>query len=219
MSTATLAGVPETALRRAGTPPVGRRSRWRLLAGVMVVLASVAGFVAFNTVATDTTPVLMVARPVPMGQPLSSGDVQVVDVRLAPGVEAVPAAELNLLVGRPAAVPLEPGALLTQAHVGPAAVPAAGEVLVAEAVPLPPSGLGAGSRVRVLVTPGGTGGAAAEGQGAVLASATATVVDVGPVDGSGGRVVSLLLRPSDGEQVATAAAAGRVSLVVQTGAG
>lgn len=218
MTTATLAGAPETAVRGGGTPPAGRRSRWRLLAGVMVVLASVSGFVAFNTMATDTTRVLMVARPVPMGQPLSTGDVQVVDVRLAPGVEAVPAAELGLLVGRPAAVPLEPGALLTRAQVGPPAVPAAGEVLVAVAVPLPPAGLGAGSRVRVLVTPGGTGGAA-EGQGGVLASASATVVDVGPVDGSGGRVVSLLLRPTDGEQVATAAAAGRVSLVVQAGAG
>jgi hypothetical protein len=39
MSTATLAGLPETALRGSGTPPAGRRSRWRLLAGVMVVLA------------------------------------------------------------------------------------------------------------------------------------------------------------------------------------
>jgi hypothetical protein len=180
----------------------------------------VAGFVAFNTAATDTTPVLMVARPVPMGQPLSSGDVQVVDVRLAPGVEAVPAAELGLLVGGPpGGGAASPGALLTRAHVGPAAVPAAGEVLVAIAVPLPPAGLAAGSRVRVLVTPGGTGGAAADGQGGVLASASATVVDVGPVDGSGGWVVSLLLRPTDGEQVATAAAAGRVSLVVQAGAG
>jgi hypothetical protein len=212
----------ESSLGEPAMPPVGRRNRWRLLAGVLVVFASAAGFVAFNTAATDTTPVLMVARPVAMGQPLSSADVRVVDVRLAAGVEAIPAGEVDLVVGRPAAVPLLAGALLTREQVGPAAVPQAGEVLVAVSVPLPPAGLAAGARVRVLVAPGGgTAGAAAtdEGQVGVLATATATVAEVGPVDGTGGRVVSLLLRSVDGEQVATAAMLGQVSLILEAGAG
>jgi Flp pilus assembly protein CpaB len=213
----------ESSLGEPAMPPVGRRNRWRLLAGVLVVLASVAGFVAFNTVAADTTPVLVVARPVPMGQPLTRADVRVVDVRLAPGVEAVPAGEVDLVLGRPAAVPLSAGVLLTREQVGPAAVPRSGEVLVAVSVPLPPPGLAAGARVRVLVGPaGGAAGAAASGDGglgALLASATATVAEVGPVDGTGGRVVALLLVSADGERVVTAAMRGQVSLVLEAGAG
>jgi hypothetical protein len=223
MTTGTLTMAAGSGLGEPAMPAVGRRHRWRLLAGVLVVLASVAGFVAFNTVAADTTPVLVVARPVPMGQPLSRADVRVVDVRLAPGVAAIPAGEVDLVMGRPAAVPLSAGALLSREQVGPAAVPRAGEVLVAVSVPLPPPGLAAGARVRVLVGAdgGGATGAAASGDGGlgVLASATATVAEVGPVDGTGGRVVALLLGSADGERVVTAAMRGQVSLVLEAGAG
>jgi hypothetical protein len=181
-----------------------------------------AGFVAWNVSATDTTAVLAVARPVPMGQTLTAADVQVVDVRLALGVELVPASEVGSVLGRPAAVSLSQGALLAPGQVGPAAVPTAGEVLVAVQVPLPPAGLSAGSRVRVLVTPTGTTGGATGAGGepvVVSASSSATVVELGPVDGNGARVVSLLLAAGDGESVATAAAVGRVVLVVEAAGG
>ncbi|MGH3683069.1 MAG: SAF domain-containing protein [Natronosporangium sp.] len=216
-----LTRAPRTNSADGSLPPAGRGRRWRLLAGVLVVAASMAGFVAWNVSATDTTPVLAVARPVSMGQVLTSADVRVVDVRLAPGVAVVPAGEVGSVVGRPAAVSLSPGGLLAPGQVGPAAVPAAGEVLVAVQVPLPPAGLAPGSRVRVLVTPtGATGGATgAGGEPVVLASAAATVVELGPVDGNGALVVSLLLRVGDGEPVATAAAVGRVVLVVEAAGG
>jgi hypothetical protein len=216
-----LTRAPQTNPAGGGSAPVGWGRRWRLLAGVLVVAASMAGFVAFNISATDTTGVLVVARPVPMGQPLSAADVQVADVRLAPGVEAVPASAIGSVVGRPAAVALSPGALLAPGQVGPVAVPTAGQVLVAVQVPLPAAGLAAGSRVRVLVTPTGPGAASGAGDEAVvvLASAVATVAELGPVDGNGARVVSLLLRAGDGQPVATAAAVGQVVLIVEAAGG
>lgn len=218
-----LTRAPRTNPADGPSPPRERRgSRWRLLGGVLVVAASMAGFVAWNVSATDTTAVLAVARPVPMGQTLTAADVQVVDVRLALGVELVPASEVGSVLGRPAAVSLSQGALLAPGQVGPAAVPTAGEVLVAVQVPLPPAGLSAGSRVRVLVTPTGTTGGATGAGGepvVVSASSSATVVELGPVDGNGARVVSLLLAAGDGESVATAAAVGRVVLVVEAAGG
>jgi hypothetical protein len=219
-----------TTAARAATPataaaPVGRRSRWRVAAGVLVVIAAAAGFVAWNTAATEATGVLVVTRPVPVGQPITAADVRVVDVPLAPGMEVVTEPELGSVVGRPAAVPLVPGAVLAPDQVGAPVLPASGEVLVAVAVPLPPVGLAAGSRVRVLVTAagGGQAAAAAPADGGVVGLLTpatsATVVDVGLADGTGARVISLLLAAEAGEQVAAAAAAGRVSLVVEPGVG
>jgi hypothetical protein len=198
----------------ASAPPAGRRSRWRLVAGALVVVAAAAGFTAYGTAAAGTSPVLVVTRPVAMGAPLTAADVGVAEVRLAPGVRAVPGSQAGAVVGRPAALPLSPGMLLAPEHVGPAAVPAAGQVLVAVAVLLPPAGLAPGVRVRVLVTPGGGAGPVGGGTaGLVTPAAEAAVVQVGPADGSGARVVSLLLSAGDGDRVAVAAAAGRVSLV------
>jgi hypothetical protein len=203
----------------ATAPPVGRRNRWRLVAGALVVVAAAAGFAWYGTAAADLSPVLVVTRPVALGAPVTAGDIGVAEVRLGPGVQAMPGSQAGAVVGRPAAVPLWPGMLLAPEHVGPAAVPAAGEVLVAVAVALPPAGLAPGSRVRVLVTPGDGTAAGAAGPvdgdtaGLVTPQASATVVEVGPADGSGARVVSLLLPDGDGDRVAVAAATGRVSLV------
>jgi Flp pilus assembly protein CpaB len=196
----------------------GRR-RWRLLAGALVVAASAAGFVGFNTAAAGTTPVLVVARAVPAGQPVTAADLRVVEVRAAAGVEVVPQAGAGGVLGRPAAVPLVPGSLLSPGQIGPPALPPPGEVAIAVPVPLPPAGLAAGSRVRVLVTPAGGGAAAGAGTGGGVVLLTpaesATVAQVGQVDATGVRVVTLLLAAGVGEQVAAAAAAGRVSLVVE----
>jgi hypothetical protein len=215
--TATMAR--ETEAYPATAPPVGRRNRWRLVAGALVVVAAAAGFAWYGTAAADLSPVLVVTRPVAMGTPLAAADLGVVEVRLAPGVRAMPGSQAGAVVGRPAALPLSPGMLLAPEHVGPVAVPAAGEVAVAVAVALPPAGLAPGSRVRVLVTPAdGTAAGAAgpvdgEAAGLVTPAAVATVVEVGPADGSGARVVSLLLPDGDGDRVVVAAATGRVSLV------
>lgn len=208
----------ETDTYPAAVPPAGRRSRWRLVAGALVVVAAAAGFTAYGTAAADTSPVLVVTRPVAMGTPLAAADIGVAEVRLGPGVQAMAGSQAGTVIGRPAALPLSPGMLLAPEHVGPAAVPAAGEVLVAVAVALPPAGLAPGVRVRVLVTAGDGAAAGAEPvdggpAGLLTPQASATVVEVGPADGSGARVVSLLLSAADGDRVAVAAATGRVSLV------
>ena len=78
------------------------------------------------------------------------------------------------------------------------------------------AGLTAGSRVQVLVTPSAAG--ANQLPPPLLPPTVATVVEVGQPDGTGARTVSLLVRAQAAEQVAAAAAAGTVSLVL-TGVG
>jgi hypothetical protein len=203
-------------------PPTaaGRRS-WRLLVVVLLVVAVAAAacFVLYREAST-TSPVLVVARPVPVGQPVDAADVQVVELRVPAGLEVVLLERAEVVFGRPAAVPLVPGALLAPGQVGPAALPRPGEVAVAVLVWFPPAGLAAGSRVRVLVTGTGTGtgaGGAAGGSGQMepAASQSATVLEVGPLVGTGARVVTLLLPERAGERVATAAVAGRVALLIE----
>src|SRR5690606_20162429 len=101
--------VREAGAYPAAVPPAGRRNRWRMVAGALVVAASAAGFTVYGTAAAEAVPVLVVARPVAMGAPLSAGDVAVAEVRLAPGVHAVAGSQADMVVGRPAAVPLWPG--------------------------------------------------------------------------------------------------------------
>jgi hypothetical protein len=195
----------------------GRGGRWRLVAGALVVVVSAVWFVVFHAAASEAEPVLVVARPVQVGQLIGAADVRVEQVMLPAGVASVSGSDVDLVVGRSAAVPLVAGMLLAPGHVGSGVVPAVGEVLVAVAVPLPPAGLAPGARVRVLVTPTAAAVADAAGVGSAggLLSAGATVVQVGAVDGVGVRVVSLSLPAADGEPVAAAAAAGRVSIVVE----
>jgi hypothetical protein len=197
-------------------PTTAGRKPWRLLLAVLVVVvASAAWFVLYNE-ASATTPVLVVARPVPVGQPVDAADVQVVELRVPAGLEVVLQERADVVLGRPAAVPLVPGALLAPGQVGPAALPRPGEVAVAVLVWLPPAGLAAGSRVRVLVT--GTGGAT-DGSGSLdpPAPQSATVLEVGPLVATGARVVTLLLPDGAGERVAAAAVTGRVALLIEAG--
>lgn len=205
---------PAAAAGTSGTAgPVGqRRHGWRLLAGALVTVAAAAGFALLHTVSDERAPVLAVARQVPAGEVITAADLRVVELRPEAGVAVVPAGRAGSVVGRVAAVPLLPGALLAPGQVGPVVVPGAGQVVVAVRVALPPAGLSPGSRVRVLVTPTSvTGG---EPPALLARPVAATVVEVGAADGTGARTVSLLLAASAGDQVATAAAAGAVSLVL-----
>lgn len=184
---------------------------WRVAAVValLVVLVTVAA-VGLVTPAGGWwgEPVLVVARPVPVGQLITAADVRVERLRLPRGVARVPAGTVEQVVGRPAAVPLAAGMLLAPEHVGAVQLPV-GQALTAVAVPAPPSGLTPGCRVRVLVADR----AAADGGGAGVA-VWATVVAVEAGEGAAGAVVSLLLPRAQAERLAAAAAGGSVALVV-----
>ncbi len=109
---------------RAETPvPVRRRRNVPLtLLGLLVVVGCALGFVV--TSLHGRAGVLAVTRTLPAGHVLVEGDLSVERVGAPSSVRLVPVGERSLVVGRPLAVPVVAGTLLTPALVGAAVFPA-----------------------------------------------------------------------------------------------
>nr|MDT0667371.1 hypothetical protein [Micromonospora sp. DSM 115978] len=125
------------------------------------------------------------------------------------GVDTVPAAARDSVLGRPVAYSLPAGTVLSPAAVGDAQVPPPGEAIAAVALKAGqfPTGLSAGSRVAVVVAPAASAVSTAPSDEA--RSWPATVVAVQVQDTEQTTVVSLQLAEADARELA-AAPAGRV---------
>lgn len=213
----TLAG-----LRQRPTPPgaLGRRRQvpW-IVAGVLLVVGCAMAFGVASLRVAKGERVLAIARAVPVGHVLQAGDLQVVRVSPSSGLEPVPASAEAGLVGRPAAVALVVGTLLTAADLGSPPPGAAGFDVVALALKAgayPPS-LGPGERVEVLPVVDGPG-TTSSSTGPISGSpnpvkAVVVALDAAPSGSSADAVVSLDVAPSDAAEVASLAAAGQAALV------
>jgi hypothetical protein len=96
----------------AGRPRSRVRTQWLALGAALVVLSGVLVAWALSR-ASDRVDVVRMARRVPAGQTLTEADLTVTPVAIDSGVSGlVPAASLDELVGRVAAVELRPGALV-----------------------------------------------------------------------------------------------------------
>lgn len=176
-----------------------RIAAWRARPlGLLLLLGATVATAAHLAVPqTAGVPVVVTTRPVPAGQPLTAGDLRIVDLpaALVPGTGHPGSGDL---VGRAPSVDLPLGLPVVDAVLAGERFtldPPVGTVVVA--VSLTASGLlVAGDRVD-LVAPGGWNEAGAEiGAPAVLASA-ALVLDVGLAPGTS---VSGLLTPGDEDE-------------------
>lgn len=189
---------------------VTRRSRTRIAAGGLLVVASTLAFVLLYNGAGGRRAVLAMAAPVGAGETIEAADLAEVRVSVDPGLNPVPSTQRGSVVGRVAGVSLVPGTLLTPAQLadGPALTP--GNALVG-AVLKPgqfPVGLRVGDQVRVV----SVGGGDPESAGSL---GEATVAAVEPSADAGGSTALSLLVPTDkADGVATDGGAGRLSLVV-----
>jgi hypothetical protein len=161
-------------------------------------------------------PVLALTRNVPAGHVLSSGDLRSVDVSAGASLALIPASSESTVLGRPVALPLAAGALLTTTEIGTGRIPPPGWAVVGVALKAgqyPPE-LAPGDRV-LMVTASGTG---ASGAGAVGTTpptpATVVGVQAAPVDSQAAAVVSLQVSEADAQSVAIAAGNGAVSIVL-----
>ncbi|PZG45885.1 hypothetical protein C1I98_15140 [Spongiactinospora gelatinilytica] len=185
----------------------------------MMLLASVGltalgALIAWQVygVAAHRTPVLVMARDVPIGQPIGAQDLRTVALGLDPGVQTVEAAGKSGIIGWRAAVDLKASGLLSRGQVTDAVVPAPGETIVPVALKpsrLPARGIRPGDRVL----------AAAVSDGATPADHPARVDRVGPLDADGLVVVDLVVPAADGTALARQAADGEIALVLRSRAG
>jgi hypothetical protein len=207
-----------------------RRAHGRLAAAVTMIVFGVVGGWLVAAKSAGREPVLVTARPVPVGHVLAAADVRSVDLAGAAGLGPFTLADTAQVLGRPVAVPLPAGALLTAGLLGPAGWPPPGQAAVSVLVK-PGSGpvVQPGQRVQVLTLPdpadqadqAGPAVAAGAPPPTAPAAAAAGVIgvvsdaqDADAVAGAGARLVTVLVRQPDAAGLAASAAAGRTALIL-----
>ncbi|QNP74975.1 flagellar biosynthesis protein FlgA [Streptomyces roseirectus] len=201
-------------LRLAGVSR--RRQLPYLLLGVLLVVGCSAGGVVVAAQVGEQEGVLVLARPVSVGQVLSDREVREVGLSAGRGLDLIPAGSRSAAVGRPVAYTLPAGTLLTRDVLGPARVPPTGQAVVAVGVKAGrfPPGVQPGNRVTVVATPDTESGTSQAGVSAW--EATVTGVHADAADQSA--VLSLLMAEADARLVA-ALPDGRISVVTVPGVG
>ena len=196
-------------VRHPSTSIIGRvrpRAQWMVMAAALVVLAGVLVAWALGA-AADRTAVVRVARAVRAGTPLTTADLAVVGVAHDGDVSGlVPAASLDELAGRVAAVDLVPGVLMQHGMWREAPALLQGEASVGAVLPVGrfPAGLAAGDFAQVVAVDARPG------------SALPTVrVIQADTDDDGRLVLTLAALQDDAPVVAQLAATDRLLLLGQ----
>lgn len=207
--------------RRTGPPvpatPQGllARRRWgRFAAGATLALVGGWLFVVLYLSAGARVRVLVVARDVGRYETIEPGDVRVERVAAGPGVETIESGDPDALVGRVAASDLPEGTLLApnllfaedERLVDPTREAVVGARLAAGYAP--DEALDTGTNLLVVLQPDERGGGPAR-------QVAGWLLDVGDIDEqTQERRVSVVVARAESVDVASAAADGRVALVV-----
>ena len=187
---------------------------------------------------------IAVAQLVPAGMTVTASDLAAVTMLPSAGLDAMPLRDASRVVGRRAALPLEPGSLLVPSDLTSVGGPPPGNALVGTSLSVNqmPMGLTAGQRVLVVLsgtaasisglTPASGASGASSGQaagsptgasGSVLARATAISISVaGASSAIAGAaptafLVTLEVPEAEAASVAAASASGDVSLAALGG--
>lgn len=96
--------------------PPRKRSTTRLAAGVgLVVLAALIGAYVFVAVSPDSTSVMVASGELAVGEPITAGDLRVVEIGSADGLDAVSPDDQSVLIGLTPRSPIPDGTVLNPA--------------------------------------------------------------------------------------------------------
>jgi hypothetical protein len=204
-----------------------RQRRFRvahaMLAAGVIALGALGGGVALAAVAADGE-YLAITRDVAYGAQLSASDLQVVRVDAAPGLDPVPATELDRVVGTYAAMPLVGGTLLTARMLTGDPTPGPGEYVVGITLRgdrLPAQRPEPGDAVLLVATtdPGveDTGLSGRTWPATVTAVAAPNGGLFVPGSAEQGVTLDVVVPVRDGPDVARAAAAGELTVILSAG--
>ena len=228
---------PETDVAANGSGDIGqardvarlrglpRRRRPAMIAlAVAMAGAGVVVSAAIYQRADHQVTVVMVTQPVPAGAPITAADVSTTNVRVGPGIQVVPAAQIGRVTGQIASVALRPSTLLAPSDLTTVRSPAPGQELVTAPIKpytLPASGLTSGDHVLVLATAGQQGQASSPASVPALtlpaptAPVPAIVEAISNVpDQDGFVVVDLLVQDASAALVASEVSTGQFALIV-----
>lgn len=203
-----------------GSPdrPAVRRNTKLPLAAFGIVLV-VSGAIAFALVSLRTAggeEVLAVTRSLPAGSVLTPGDLSTVRLSGASTLSPVPMTDEQAVVGRPVAVPIVSGSLLSSGELGATSPLSSGseEVALALRAGQYPPDLLPGARVDVVPVPSANGTVSSP---AALprspVAATVSALAPAPSGSNAATIVSLVVPANSADGVAALAANGSASLV------
>lgn len=90
-----------------------RRSAARIVAGVgLLALSALVGAYAFVAISPETTTVMVAAGELEVGEPITAGDLRVVEIGSADGLDAVSPDDQGVLIGLTARSPIPDGTVL-----------------------------------------------------------------------------------------------------------
>jgi hypothetical protein len=149
-----------------------------VLLGVLLLVlgAALSGLALLS--ATRTSAYVAVARQIPTGKQITAADLSTVELSGGQGLAAIPANQVNSIIGRYASTTLYPGALVVPSELTNTTLVDSNQAEIGIHVStLPSSSLKPGDRV-VLVATGGAPGAPTQ-------TFPATVIDIGAPAGDG----------------------------------
>jgi hypothetical protein len=196
------------------------RRRWgRVAAGGVLALVGAWTAASLYASAGERVEVVVVARDVEQFAEIGRDDLRVVRVAADPGVDTIPGADLDDLLGRVSATALPDGVLLSQDQLVGAGARVTGRdeaIVGAELAPgaAPRGALAGGTRVLVVVRPPQSGG---EGTVEEVEGWLAEISD--PDTTTGAREASLVVPAGAAAEVAAAAADARIAVVALEGGG
>lgn len=212
-------GVP--APRPMVRQPVVRRRRpsWIALAVTLIAVSGAGGGWLWQAT-SDREAVVAVARDVPMGAELKAEDLVEARIATDPALKTVPANDMKKLIGKRATVGLEQGSLLTASSVTDDPLVKEGQQLVGVTLSrLPATRLDPGQQVEAVHTPKESAATTSDDGDSKAERLQATVIEVGPADNSGDRVVDLAVNSLDGTTLAQWSADDAVTLVIVPASG
>jgi hypothetical protein len=179
------------------------------------ILASISVYAATNT----RVPVIVITANVPAGARIPSGAVGTADVSVSSGVQLIPASQSSQVVGQVAGSDLHPGMLLTASELTTQQPPGPNQSLVPLPVKpsiLPASGLGVGTHVIIVATPGAEGQPGASNATPALSSPAVGIIEAVSLtpDTDGYDVVDVLVARSAAESVAAQASTGQIAIII-----
>ncbi len=207
---------PPQRLGAVTRPGLKRRRQvpW-VVAGVLLVVGCGLAFGVASLRLSKGEQVLAVAKTVQAGQRVEADDLQDVTLTPTPGLDPVPVAGEGTALGKPAAVVLMPGTLLTPADLGapPQGSGADDVVALALGAGAYPPALGPGDTVEVVPVPNASSAAAIIAGAASPVRAVVVALDAAPSETNVDAVVTLAVSAPEAPGVAALAAAGRAALV------
>lgn len=197
----------------------GRTRRPLMLAlMVLTIVLGALGSLYFLNKSTERVAVVALSRDVAWGQVLTAFDVTEVSIVADPALHPVTWADKGDVLGERTTTDLLAGSLLTSdAVTASAAVPGVGQALVGvllKAGQMPATQMGARDHVLLVVT--AQAGASTTATGATVEPKTvaAIVFTVAALDATGSSTVDVLVPQANAADIASAAALGRVAVVL-----